>query len=105
MRSRVAPALPIEQEAFRFDQNDRSFSFGICSGHTRLRDGWWMPTFPNARYVMARDELAHFEANQPDGFRMSVLLVVKSGPAVAVAADHVLDDEIWLEPTPGYSPG
>ena len=29
--------------------------------NTQLRDGRWVPTFPNAKYVFARDEYHHWE--------------------------------------------
>ena len=29
--------------------------------NTRLLDGRWVPTFPNARYLMGREEYRHFE--------------------------------------------
>ena len=34
-----------------------------CGWNTRLLDGRWVPTFPNARYVLSRTEVAHGEAN------------------------------------------
>ena len=34
----------------------------------------------------------------------SVLPVVESGQAMLVTSEHVVDDEIWLEPTPGHTP-
>ena len=76
-----------------------------CGWNTRLLDGRWVPTFPNAHYVMTRDELAHFEANPTDGYQESVLPVIEAGQVVPVAADYALDDELWLEPTPGHTPG
>ena len=33
--------------------------------NTRLRNGVWVPTFPNARYIMGRAELAHWR--DPEG--------------------------------------
>ena len=30
--------------------------------NTRLQDGKWVPTFPNAKYLISRDELAYWEA-------------------------------------------
>ena len=76
-----------------------------CGWHTRRVDGEWVPTFPNARYVFARSEIAHFEANPNDAYRESVLPVIAAGQAELVDTDYALDDEIWLEPTPGHTPG
>lgn len=57
--------------------------------NTRLVDGRWVPTFPNARYVFARAELEHWQqvaaAADPDepinhgSYQDSVLPVVEAG--------------------------
>ncbi len=80
--------------------------------NTRLVDGRWVPTFPNARYVFARTEIDHWLALNETGKRHSdgciddsVLPVVEAGQAVIVADDHALDDEVWLSPSPGHTPG
>ena len=77
--------------------------------NTRLLDGRWVPTFPNARYIIARRE---FEAAQlavvdaEDGtYEENVLPIVEAGRAVFVEMDHALDNEVWLEPTPGHTAG
>ena len=79
--------------------------------NTQLRDGRWVPTFPNAKYVFARDEYAHWEKESAQGserigltFIDSVLPVMEAGQAVLVDHDHQIEDGIWLEPTPGHSP-
>jgi glyoxylase-like metal-dependent hydrolase (beta-lactamase superfamily II) len=76
-----------------------------CGWNTQLVDGRWVPTFPNARYVMARREVAHIEALGASQYAESVLPVLEAGQAVLVETDHALDDEVWLEPTPGHTPG
>lgn len=78
-----------------------------CGWNTRLMDGRWVPTFPNARYVMARRELdAEASAGtNSNRYRESVLPIVEAGRAVVVDMDFELDDEVRLEPTPGHSPG
>ena len=76
--------------------------------NTRLVDGRWVPTFPNARYVFSRKELAFAEAEGAKGdhvYAESVLPVLEAGQAEIVEADHALDDEVWLEPTHGHTPG
>ena len=81
--------------------------------NTRLINGQWVPTFPNARYLFARDEQEFWQskfAKDPhkydDGcYQDSVLPVIDSGQALIVDQDHVLDDQIWLEPSPGHTPG
>jgi glyoxylase-like metal-dependent hydrolase (beta-lactamase superfamily II) len=77
--------------------------------NTRLRDGRWVPTFPNAKYIFARREWASFEAlhsktPQPH-MQDSLLPVVEAGQAQFVDSEFALDDEVRLEPTPGHTPG
>ena len=77
--------------------------------NTQLRDGRWVPTFPNAKYIFARTEWQAFEAEhakhpQPQ-FLDSVLPIMEAGQAQLVEKDFALDDEVWLEPTPGHTPG
>ena len=75
--------------------------------NTRWRDGRWVPTFPNARYVISEKELAHFQAqdNPPTPLVESVLPVVAAGQAQLVGGDFALDDAVSLQPTPGHTPG
>lgn len=81
--------------------------------NTRLLDGRWVPTFPNARYVFARSEFDHWSErhgrgeDSPDGplFEDSVLPVVEAGQAEVVDDDAELAEGFVLEPTPGHSPG
>ncbi|MEM7250201.1 MAG: MBL fold metallo-hydrolase [Pseudomonadota bacterium] len=76
--------------------------------NTQLIDGRWVPTFPNARYLMSGMELDVFQTTPHPASEASlgdsVLPIVESGQADLVSSDHVVDDEIWLEPTPGHSP-
>ena len=77
--------------------------------NTRMEDGRWVPTFPNARYVFSKKEL---EAWRDHGhpkfsrvtFEDSVLPIVEAGRAELVANDYALDDELWLESSPGHTP-
>lgn len=81
--------------------------------NTRLVDGRWVPTFPNARYVMARREYEHWDAAYASGDRTnhtlafgdSVLPVMRAERAVLVDDDYALEDGVWLEPCPGHTPG
>ena len=77
--------------------------------NTRLESGRWVPTFPNARYVFSKREAdawdAGIEGFSRDQYEDSVLPVIAAGQAELVADDHALDDEVWLEPTPGHTPG
>ncbi|MGX5843091.1 MBL fold metallo-hydrolase [Mesorhizobium sp. ArgA1] len=80
-----------------------------CGWNTRLVDGRWVPTFPNARYIMARREFEAAQAASGDAdertYEDNVLPIVEAGRAVFVDMDHALDDEVWLEPTPGHTAG
>jgi glyoxylase-like metal-dependent hydrolase (beta-lactamase superfamily II) len=77
--------------------------------NTRLVEGRWVPTFPNARYLFGRIELEHWLASAGDEDRRimadSVRPVLDAGLADAVEPDHVVTGEVRLEPTPGHTPG
>ena len=82
--------------------------------NTRLENGRWVPTFPNAKYLFHKDEYRHWEHEKDEAggmgsgdgcFQDSVLPVMDAGQAVLVTGDHAIDDNLWLEPTPGHSPG
>lgn len=75
-----------------------------CGWNTMLENGRWVPTFPNAKYVMAREEVAFIEATRPWTYSESVSPVIEAGRAELVDQDFALDDEIWLERLPGHSP-
>ena len=79
-----------------------------CGWNTQLRDGRWVPTFPNARYLFARSEIAFAQRCAAAGdtvFGESVGPVIEAGQADIVDTDHALDDGVWLEPLPGHTPG
>jgi glyoxylase-like metal-dependent hydrolase (beta-lactamase superfamily II) len=77
--------------------------------NTMLVDGQWVPTFPNAQYLFARQEWAYWSAHEQEDFGPviadSVRPIIDAGLAELVAMDHRLTDEVWLEPTPGHTPG
>lgn len=81
--------------------------------NTRLLDGQWVPTFPNARYIIAREEYDYWHARFQRGeegihlasFGDSVLPVMREGRALLVESDYEFDKGVWLEPCPGHSPG
>lgn len=76
-----------------------------CGWNTRLVDGRWVPTFANARYIISETELRHAEAAQAPAYLESVLPVIEAGQVQAVSTDFMLDDQVWLEATPGHTPG
>jgi glyoxylase-like metal-dependent hydrolase (beta-lactamase superfamily II) len=77
--------------------------------NTRLENGRWVPTFPNARYIFTAAEYAHWHAANATApvapFNDSVLPIVEAQRADMVRGDHVIDDLVWLSPTPGHTPG
>lgn len=77
--------------------------------NTHLQDGKWVPTFPHARYLFHRQEWEHWkntrEANQAEVMHDSVFPIVEAGLADMVEADHVIAEGIYLQPTPGHTPG
>jgi glyoxylase-like metal-dependent hydrolase (beta-lactamase superfamily II) len=77
--------------------------------NTKLLDGRWVPTFPNARYVFGASEYAYWEAlNAKEAspvFGDSVLPIVEAQRADLVASDFSLGDHVHLLPTPGHTPG
>jgi glyoxylase-like metal-dependent hydrolase (beta-lactamase superfamily II) len=76
-----------------------------CGWNTRLVDGRWIPTFPNAKYVFAREEFKKIESENSQIFVENVQPIVEAKRAVFVDMDYALDDEIWLEPTVGHTAG
>lgn len=76
-----------------------------CGWNTRLVDGRWVPTFPNAHYIIAETEIEHARATGHPAYRESVLPVIEAGQVIAAASDHAIDDHVWLEATPGHTPG
>lgn len=81
--------------------------------NTRLENGRWVPTFPNARYLMSRGELDHWlaeEARSPGthnhgSFADSVLPVLEAGLVERVDDGADLGHGMTLVGLPGHSPG
>ena len=76
-----------------------------CGWNTQRIDGRWVPTFPNAKYLISQQELQHTAALNTPAWQESVLPVIEAGQVQAVAGNFTLDDQVWLEPTPGHTPG
>jgi glyoxylase-like metal-dependent hydrolase (beta-lactamase superfamily II) len=77
--------------------------------NTRLDNGRWVPTFPNARYVFADRELAYWSKRQESDpascpwITDSVLPIVAERRAHVVDSAHAFEDAVRLLPTPGHS--
>jgi glyoxylase-like metal-dependent hydrolase (beta-lactamase superfamily II) len=80
-----------------------------------LRDGRWVPTFPNASYLFSRAEdeygdprrnpAADADPQRGRAYRDSVLPVIEAGQAVLLDGTHAIDDAMLIEPAPGHTPG
>ena len=83
--------------------------------NTRLENGRWVPTFPNARYLYSRIEDEHWNpevgdrrARNPARARVyddSVSPVIAAGQAVLIETEHAIDDRLIVKPAPGHTPG
>jgi glyoxylase-like metal-dependent hydrolase (beta-lactamase superfamily II) len=77
--------------------------------NTMRVNGGWVPTFPNARYLVARPEWEHWskedDRSMGDVLGDSVRPIVEAGLVDFVEPGHALTDEVALEPTPGHTPG
>jgi len=81
--------------------------------NTRLDNGRWVPTFPNARYIFSRDEYARYapenRAAAPppflDIFEDSVLPVIQSGQAEFISGEQAVHELLTVFPAPGHTPG
>ena len=82
-----------------------------CGWNTQLRDGRWVPTFPNAKYVFSKTEhdfwcgLAGESGFNAGVYEDSVLPVVASGQAFMVDGGASVGDNLMVHATPGHSPG
>ncbi|HYL37901.1 MAG TPA: MBL fold metallo-hydrolase [Bryobacteraceae bacterium] len=77
--------------------------------NTMQVDGKWTPTFPNAQYLFGRVEWEHWDRTRekwtPDLIEESIQPILDARLHKLVETDHCITDEIWLEPTPGHTPG
>ena len=77
--------------------------------NTVLQNGRWAPTFPNASYLIGGTEWDFFSTTEEPLLKGpvddSVRPVVAEGRALLVDAGHRITDEVWLESTPGHTPG
>lgn len=79
--------------------------------NTQLVNGRWVPSFPNARYLLGRAEWEHWQKIRREGTHHiahlsdSVEPIIEAGLADFIEPNHRLTDEVRLEPTPGHTPG
>jgi glyoxylase-like metal-dependent hydrolase (beta-lactamase superfamily II) len=82
--------------------------------NTRLDNGRWVPTFPNAKYVFGKTDYDHFLKIDRDpattpaihgAFADSVLPIVEAGLCQMVDGAQAIEEHIAIEPSPGHTPG
>ena len=105
----------------RVDCAPEDIDFVICTHfhvdhvgwNTVIVDGKWLPTFPNARYLFAKEEWDYWrngEGSQNiertgDYMKDSIFPVVEAGLVDFVTMDHCIDQNVSLIPAPGHTPG
>jgi glyoxylase-like metal-dependent hydrolase (beta-lactamase superfamily II) len=82
--------------------------------NTRLDDGTWVPTFPNAAYLMPKVDFEFWNpAGNPgiaggvneNAFEDSIAPVAEAGQVRLWEGSHVIDANLRLEAAPGHTPG
>jgi glyoxylase-like metal-dependent hydrolase (beta-lactamase superfamily II) len=78
--------------------------------NTMLVDGKWVPTFPNARYLMGAKEFEYWRDQREHEelisvFSDSVRPVFEAGLVDLVETDHRISPEVSFVPTLGHTPG
>jgi glyoxylase-like metal-dependent hydrolase (beta-lactamase superfamily II) len=90
--------------------------FDHVGWNTHLQNGKWIPTFPNADYLMAQKDLELFGAlgaKETDEFLQiqhrtyqdSLLPIIDAGLARPIEGPATVCDGVRLVPSPGHSPG
>jgi len=78
--------------------------------NTMLENDKWVPTFPHARYLLAKQEYEYWRAQrgdpeQRDVYFDSVKPVFDAGLVETVDLDHRISPEVRLMPSTGHTPG
>jgi glyoxylase-like metal-dependent hydrolase (beta-lactamase superfamily II) len=85
-----------------------------CGWNTQLRDGRWVPTFPNARYLFLRREYQRWDPSGADYravaynegvYERSIRPVVDAGLADLVMDRHRILPGLEIEQAPGHTLG
>jgi glyoxylase-like metal-dependent hydrolase (beta-lactamase superfamily II) len=86
--------------------------FDHVGWNTRLVDGHWVPTFPQARYLFGKAEFDHWTHLRATGgyhhfqhLEDAVDPIVAAGLVNYIAPDYQITEEVSLFPTPGHTPG
>jgi glyoxylase-like metal-dependent hydrolase (beta-lactamase superfamily II) len=79
--------------------------------NTRLVNGQWVPTFPNAKYVIVGEEWEFWKGECKSDEETAVLIedsvapIVAGGHATLVDAKYAIDEHLTFEAWPGHTPG
>jgi len=92
--------------------------------NTTLQDGSWVPTFPNATYLVPEKDYDYFRPENAErmrpartdderarfaGIRLvfadSIAPIAEAGQLQTWHGEHRIDDVMRLEPAPGHTPG
>jgi glyoxylase-like metal-dependent hydrolase (beta-lactamase superfamily II) len=83
--------------------------FDHVGGCTRLADGRWIPTFPNARYLLVRKEWDHWKNVFPPGVHNytqdKIVPLIEAAKLDLVERGAAIAEGVWLEDLPGHTPG
>ena len=101
----------LARAGLRVDDIDFVLCTHLHSDHvgwnTRLEDGRWVPTFPNARYLFSEKELGYWTEQTKKSpvacIVDSVLPIVAAQRADLITNTHELGDHLRLMPTPGHT--
>jgi glyoxylase-like metal-dependent hydrolase (beta-lactamase superfamily II) len=107
-----------EATGVRPDQVDVVFCTHLhcdhCGWNTRMQDGRWIPTFPNARYLFVRREVERWDPRRPGHrvidynvgvFEDSVQPILDAGLADLVEDRHPVSETLVIEPAYGHTGG
>jgi glyoxylase-like metal-dependent hydrolase (beta-lactamase superfamily II) len=85
--------------------------FDHVGWNTRLQDGVWVPTFPNARYLLCEKEFGYWHGNpakESEDHRAGVLdsiqPIADAGLLDLVTDEQIISDTMRLVPSPGHTP-
>jgi len=79
--------------------------------NTKLVDGRWVPTFPNARYLFPRKEYEYWSSTEKQdfghdlAFKDSVQPIVEAGLSELIDVGYTIDGCLIVEDAPGHTVG
>ena len=79
--------------------------FDHVGWNTRLERGAWVPTFPNARYLISRAEWESCSDDTRDHLDDSVRPIFDAELVDLIEPEHDITEEVSTAPTPGHTPG